>query len=158
MNSNPTAPTIDDLRKRLLAIERTLDEQQYAPGPWQQLVDALRAIPRADRAGLADDLTRVSRKLHMRRARRTSSLPAELLLESFAATLGGIMLSVGVARGSNVAAIIAMLLWVVSCQPLFKVAVGTALGIGYEYVYCSAWSRASRWPSALISPLHLGDV
>lgn len=135
MNTDGTAPALDDLRARLLAIERALDEQHYTPGPWQKLVEGLRAGRAADCAALADDLTRVSRKLHLRGARRTTSLTAGLLLEAFAATFGGVMLALGIARDSNMAAIIAMLLWVVSFQPLIKLAVGTALGIRYEYVY-----------------------
>jgi hypothetical protein len=60
---------------------------------------------------------------------------AGLCIESCAATLGGILLALGIADLSNALAIVAMVLWASSFQPLIKVASGTALGIRYEYAY-----------------------
>ena len=56
-------------------------------------------------------------------------------LECFSATLGGILLALGMARASNALAILAVILWVSSFEPLVKVVSGTALGIRYEYAY-----------------------
>jgi hypothetical protein len=87
------------------------------------------------RAVLAGDVGRVSRKLHLRRQRYTVSVAVGLCIESFVVTLGGVLLALGIAQVSNALAIIAMILWVSSFQPLIKVASGTALGIRYEYAY-----------------------
>jgi len=92
-------------------------------------------MPPAVRAALADDVGRVSRKLHLRHQLYTVSVTAGLCIESFAAALGGILLALRIADLSNVLAIIAMILWVSSFQPLIKITSGTALGIRYEYAY-----------------------
>jgi hypothetical protein len=126
---------IDHLRKRLATIERAVDNAVYVPGPWQRLIADLRQVPPAIRSALADDVGRISSKLHLRHQRYTVSLTAGLCIESFAAALGGILLALGIADVSNALAIVAMLLWVASFQPLMKVASGTALGIRYEYAY-----------------------
>jgi hypothetical protein len=105
------------------------------PGPWQRLIADLRQVPPAVRAALAGDVGRISRKLHLRRHQYTVSVTAGLCIESFAAALGGILLALGVADVSSALAIVAMILWMSSFQPLIKVASGTALGIRYEYAY-----------------------
>jgi hypothetical protein len=99
------------------------------------LIADLRQVPPAVRAALADDVGRTSRKLHLRHPRYTVSVTAGLCIESFAATLGGILLALGIADVSNALAIIAMILWASSFQPLIKVGSGIALGIRYEYAY-----------------------
>ena len=126
---------IDDLRERLATIERTVDNGAYVPGAWQRLIDDLRQVPLGIRAAVADDVGRISRKLHLRHRRYTVSVTAGLCLECFAATLGGILLALGIGRASSAFTILAMILWVSSFQPLVKVASGTALGIRYEYAY-----------------------
>jgi hypothetical protein len=52
-----------------------------------------------------------------------------------ATAFGGILLLVGLRADSNIAAVAAMIIWVITLQPLVKVATGTMLGIGYEYGY-----------------------
>ena len=76
------------LRERLAAIELDLDAGRYKAGPWQALIDELRARPDDDRASLADEVSRVSRKLHLRSPRKTISIEAATGLE-LAATLIG---------------------------------------------------------------------
>lgn len=124
-----------NLRERLATIERTIDNGAYVPGAWQRLIDDLRHVPPGMHAAVADDVSRISRKLHLRQRRCTVSVTAGLCLECFAATLGGILLALGIPRASNALAILAMILWVSSFQPLVKVASGTALGIRYAYAY-----------------------
>ena len=124
-----------DFRERLQAIEQALDTGAYAPGPWQRLVTDLRRAPRTVRVTLADDLGRISRKLHLRNGWYTVSVTAGLCIESLAATLGGIALTLAMSELSNVLAIMAMILWTSSFQPLIKVGFGTALGIKYDYAY-----------------------
>jgi hypothetical protein len=135
MASPESFSNIDDLRERLTTIERTVDNGAYAPGPWQRLINDLRQVPPGMRFAVADEVSRISRKLHLRRRRYTVSVTAGLCLESFGATLGGFLLAVGISRVSNTLAIVAMILWVSSFQPLLKIATGTALGIRYEYAY-----------------------
>ena len=126
---------IDDLRERLATIERTVDNGAYVSGPWQRVIDDLRQVPVGMRAALAEDVGRISRKLHLRHQRYRVSVTAGLCIESFAATLAGVLLALGIVYESNALAIVAMILWVSSFQPLVKVTSGTALGIRYDYVY-----------------------
>jgi hypothetical protein len=126
---------IDDLRERLAAIEHAVDKGAYVPGPWQQLIADLRQVPLGVRAALADDVGRISRKLHLRRQRYSVSVTAGLCIEAFAGVFGGILLALGIADASDALTIVAMILWVSSFQPLIKVAGGTALGVRYEYAY-----------------------
>jgi hypothetical protein len=80
-------------------------------------------------------LTRVSRKLHLRRPRYKIGVLSGVLLEALAGILGGIMIAAGVASTSNSLAIVGMLLWVACFEPLLKLGVGTALGVHYDYAY-----------------------
>jgi hypothetical protein len=134
MSSQAPAGT-GDLRARLAAIERDLEEGRYRPGPWARLLRDLRQEPDGLRTALAGDVSRVSRKLNLRSGRRTIEVTTGLALESVGSLVGAVILAVGVSAGSNLATIVAMLIWVTAFEPPVKVAVGSALGIGYEYVY-----------------------
>jgi len=125
----------EDLQKRLATIERAVDNGTYTAGPWQRLIADLRKVPPAMRAAVADDIGRISRKLHLRHRRYTVSVTVGLCIEASAAALGGVLLALGIACISNALAIVAMLLWVSSFQPLIKLASGSTLGIAYEYAY-----------------------
>jgi hypothetical protein len=131
--SGPVSPP--ELQAQLAAIEAALERGDYKPGPWQKLTDELRNRDQAERAALADDLTRVSRKLHLRRHRYTMSVLSGVLLEALAGILGGILIAAGVASTSNSLAIVGMLLWVACFEPLLKLGVGTALSVQYDYAY-----------------------
>jgi hypothetical protein len=80
-------------------------------------------------------VTRVSRKLHLRQHRYTSSVLGAVLLEAIAGIVGGILIAAALNRGSALLAILGMVLWVVSFEPLLKLSVGTALGVEYDYAY-----------------------
>src|SRR5262249_54502519 len=97
MSSLESFCQIDDLPERLATIERTVDNGAYVPGAWQRLIGDLRQAPAGKRAAVADDVGRISRKLHLRYRRYTVSVTAGLCLECFAATLGGILLALGIA-------------------------------------------------------------
>ena len=60
---------VDNFQERLAIIERGVDNGSYTPGLWQRLIDDLRQAPPARRATLADDVSRISRKLHLRHQR-----------------------------------------------------------------------------------------
>jgi hypothetical protein len=135
MSAAPETLLQAGFRVRLDTIEQELDSGAYRPPAWQRLVADLRQAPADVRAALATDVSRVSRRLHLRRPRRTIGVVAGLLAESFVAITGGILLAAALARSSNVLAILAMILLVTTFQPLIKVAAGTAIGIEYDYVY-----------------------
>jgi hypothetical protein len=123
------------LRERLAAIERDLDAGCYKAGPWQTLIDELRARPDEERARLADDVSRVSRKLHLRRPRKTISATVAMGLELAATLVGGLILLASLWAESNILAIVGAALWVTTFQPLVKCSVGRAIGVGYDYAY-----------------------
>jgi len=56
-------------------------------------------------------------------------------IEAAAIGLGYFLLTLGVYLSSNAVAIAGAALWVIAFQPVVKVATGTALGVGYDYVY-----------------------
>ena len=87
---------IDDLGERLATIERAVDSGAYVPGSWQRWIADLRRVPPTKRAALADDVSRVSRKFHLRQRRYTGTVVPGLCIESFAATLGGILFALAV--------------------------------------------------------------
>lgn len=126
---------VADLRGEIETIESALDSGSYTPGPWSRLVRDVRNSPREQRRALADDLSRVSRKLHLRGGRRTMALDAALLTEFAAAMLGALLLGVGTAAESNVCALIGLVLWASTFQPSLKVACGRLLGVKYDYAY-----------------------
>ncbi len=62
----------------LAAIETALDTGEYKPGPWAAFLRGARRLPAAERRELAEDVSRVSDKLHGRSPRR--KLPVALAL------------------------------------------------------------------------------
>lgn len=127
--------TATELRAELGDIERAIDAGAYRPGPWARLLRRVRAMSLADRRTISADITRVSRKLHLRRGRKTLAASTGVIVELAAVGLGDFLLAFGVHASSNVAAIAGMAVWVVAFQPLVKVATGTAMGVGYDYAY-----------------------
>lgn len=123
------------IRDRIVAIEREVDESRYYPGPWEALLRDTRGLPRQERAALADEVSRVSRKLHMRGGRFTLAPTVGLVIEMGMAMLGGLLVILAGAYHSNLLAIVAALLWTTSFQPMMKIAVGYVLGVEYEYTY-----------------------
>src|SRR5260370_22664513 len=135
MESESQQPLEGDLRDRILAIERAVEEGSYRPGPWHALVHDIRNSMFFERAAVADDVSRVSRKLHMRKRRRRVSMNVGLLLEIAATSFGGLLMIVGVGARSKVLAIIGALVWMVTFEPLIKLMAGSLLGVHYDYVY-----------------------
>jgi hypothetical protein len=131
----PLAEGAEALRAQLLEVEKTIEAGAYKPGPWDRFIRAARNQPPPVRAALADDATRVSRKLHLRTGRTTMPLERAILWESSATIIGAVLLAAGVASKSNVLAMLGALTWTTTFQPLVKVAVGTALGVSFDYAY-----------------------
>lgn len=130
-----TATGIGQLRDRIAAIDQALDSGQYRAGPWDALLRDVRALPEPGRALLADDLSRVSRKLHQRHRWRTLPVTAALAAELALAIAGSVLLILGVRHGSNLLVILTAALWSVAFQPLIKVTTGLLLGATYDYAY-----------------------
>jgi hypothetical protein len=124
-----------ELRGEIAEIERAIDSGAYRPGPWARLLTRARAAPPADRRVISPDITRVSRKLHLRRGRKTIRPQSGVMIEIAAVGLGDFLLALGVYASSNVAAIAGIVLWVSAFQPLVKVVTGTLLGVDYDYAY-----------------------
>jgi hypothetical protein len=128
-------PTTGCLRDRLAMIEAALDRGDYGPGPWRRLVDELRDSVQTERALLAPDVSRVSRKLHLLRRRRKVGVVGAILLEGLGGTLAGLLIAAALTHGSTLLALVGMALLVTSLEPLVKLSVGTALGVEYDYAY-----------------------
>ncbi len=127
--------TLEALRGQIAAIERDLEAGSYRPGPWSRLTKQVRAMPVDSRCLVAEDLSRISRKLHLRGERRTLSVRAGYIAEAIFALLGAVILAFGAGNRSNVLVILAALIWTTAFQPLIKIGTGHLLGIGYEYAY-----------------------
>lgn len=132
-NAGETIP--QSLAGRLSELEREIDAGSYRPGAWQAWLREARRRPRAERIALAEAISRVSEKLHARAPRRRVALGAGLLAECALALIGAVLLGLAVRDGSNAAAVVAAMLWAMSFQPLFKLAVGSMLGVRYAYAY-----------------------
>jgi hypothetical protein len=129
------APTTSCLRDRLAMIEAALDSGDYKPEPWRRLVDELRDTVQTERAALAPDISRASRKLHQRRRRRTVRVIGAILLEGLGGTLAGLLIAAALTHGLTLQALVGMALLVTSLEPLIKLSAGTALGVKYDYAY-----------------------
>ena len=126
-------PERENIRDRIADIEHALDSNQYRPGIWRATLADARRLSREDRRALAEDISRVSRKLHLREPRRRASFTTALILEGVFALIGGVLLLLANQNQSNTLGIIGMLLWVMTLQPLVKVGVGFLLSVEYEY-------------------------
>lgn len=135
MSSQAATSTLDGLRAQLAGIERTLNSNTYKSGSWDALLRELRAEPDAVRRSLADDVTRVSRKLHGCNVRATMPFDLALLLEGVGTVLGSVALGLAVAWESTLLAVLGAFAWTSTFQPLVKISVGRALGIAYDYAY-----------------------
>ncbi len=125
----------DDLRVALVKIEHDLDARTYRPGQWERFIADLKRRPAAVRAAAAADVSRVSRKLHQRKPRRTISTTIGIVAEVVGAVIGLALVLVAIHVPSIIAGLFGALLWIMSFQPLIKVGAGQALGIQYEYAY-----------------------
>ncbi len=119
------------IRQDLESLEQRLDEGNYRPGPWQRLLEALYELSGPERAALADDVSRVSRKLHQRNGHWT--LP-------FAVGLAGEIIGLALAVAmSNSEVLLVRFVGVIgialTLQPTLKVVAGLLLGVRYDYVY-----------------------
>ena len=127
------------IRDRLASIERSIEAGSYRPGTWEGLVREVRSFPQAERAALAEDLSRVSRELHRRHQYFTIPFAAAFAFEIAVAVLGLIILIVGLRHESNLLVMAAAAMWTIAFQPLVKVSTGLLLGITYDYAYLYHW-------------------
>jgi hypothetical protein len=146
---------MDDLRARLRAIENDLDRGTYQPGPWGALMRNIRQQPPDQRAALADDISRVSNKLHRRNRRFTMPFPLAFLLELAATVLGVLLLRRGLQNTSPLYVGAAANILSMTMQPLVKIMTGLSLGVRYAYAYAQGVEPhfKMRYGSYLAAPL-----
>jgi hypothetical protein len=130
-------------RERLTAVESDIDAGFDSAGRWQALLRDLRRLPRPERIELSEAISRVSDKLHLRKARSRVAFSVGLAAEVGLALLGAVLLWLAVRTGTGWAAVIAALLWTMAFQPLVKILAGTALRIRYSYAYL--WGPEPRF-------------
>jgi hypothetical protein len=143
-----------DILERIAEIERAVDADRYTPGAWAALQHDVRRLPRAQRAALADRLSRISRKLHSRGARQIVPFAAGVAMECGLAIAGGGLLFAALRWRSNILGALAVIAWVTAFQPLVKVLCGLALGIRYDYAYLAGGEPRfkSRFGTYLAAP------
>src|SRR5713226_7828249 len=91
----------EKLRSEISEIEHAIDSGAYRPGPWARLLTRARATSGADRLAISADVSRVSRKLHLRGGRKTISAQTGVTIEAAAIGLGYFLLTLGVYVSSN---------------------------------------------------------
>ena len=103
VNETPPAnPTVaEKLRSKISEIEYAIDSGAYRSGPWARLLTRVRAASRPVRLAISADVTRVSRKLHLRGGRKTISARTGVTIEAAAIGLGYFLLTLGVYMSSN---------------------------------------------------------
>ena len=138
-------PTEPELRGQLAEIEASIEAGNYSPGPWDKFIRAARNQPDEVRTALADDASRVSRKLHMRTGRTTMPVAKALLLEGVGTVAGAVLLGIGVSSGAGVISLLGALIWVGTFQPLVKIGVGTWFGINNDYAYLETSTMEPRF-------------
>jgi hypothetical protein len=147
---------VEGLRARLLAVEREIDAGTYHPGQWALLIRTVRSLPREQRIAIAPDVARVSRKLHLRRHRKTMPVATAIAFEVGAVAVGAGLLAISRMLNSDALAIVCTLIWVTAFEPLLKFVCGRIAGMQYEYAYLfgieprlkinyGSYLPASRW-------------
>lgn len=126
---------MQDITMLLRQIERDLDAGTYQPGPWAEFVREANRCPQHERVALAEDITRVSNKLHRRNGRKTLSFPLAIGLEWLMAGVGILLLRVALRRGSVLLLTLATNILAFTVQPIVKTSVGMLLGVRYAYGY-----------------------
>jgi len=119
----------------LAAIETALDTGEYKPGPWAAFLRGARRLPAAERRELAEDVSRVSDKLHGRSPRRKLPVALALAGELLATAVAVGLCRWGLEQSSAVAVVIAAAVLIGSLQPLVKVGTGLLLGVRYSYAF-----------------------
>lgn len=127
---------MEELRQEVLRIEQSIDDKTYEPGPWAAVLRKIRKHPPAERRHVSEEVSRVSDKLHQHNwSRRTVRVRTAVIMEIVVAmaSLDGIYL--GLRWDSIVLVMVSAWLLSWAAQPLFKMAVGTALGVRYSYFH-----------------------
>ena len=125
----------NDLRKALAEIERDLDQGCYRPGPWARFLAVAVGQSKATRLELAEDVTRVSDKLHQRKHATRFPFWVGLVFHAVGIAAGVGILEVALDRADTGLAIIASIVLTVALQPPVKIAVGVLTGIRYSHFF-----------------------
>ncbi len=155
-----------DLREALGRIEGELDQGCYRPGPWARFLGAAAGQSKATRLALAEDVTRVSDKLHQRKHAARFPFWVGLIFHSVGIAAGVAILEVGLDRADTGLAITASIVLTIALQPPVKIAVGILTGIRYSHFFFfgieprfkmryGTYLSAERWRRGL---LHLSGT
>lgn len=124
-----------DLQEALGKIERELDQGCYRPGPWARFLEAAAGQSKATRLALAEDVTRVSDKLHQRKHAVRFPFWVGLVLHAMGIAAGVAILEMGLDRAHTGLAITAAIILTIALQPPVKIAVGVLTGIRYSHFF-----------------------
>lgn len=124
-----------ELCAELSSIEQDLRQGVYKKGRWSRVLAQVRALPASQRRALGDQVTRVSDLMHRRKGYPRLPLGVALSAEVAAGLAGAALADQAARRRSTVLAMAALGLGATSLEPLVKIAVGAALGIGYSDAY-----------------------
>jgi len=127
--------TTSDLRETLDEIERDLDQGCYRPGPWARLLAVAVGQPKAARLALAEDVSRVSDKLHQRKHATRFPFWVGMVFHAVGTAAGVGILEVALERAHTGLAITASIILTVALQPPLKIAVGYLTGIRYSHFF-----------------------
>lgn len=119
------------MNTELLGIEKNIEDGTYRVGQWQTLVRKLDAAPRSTREAMADDVSRVSRKLHGRNGFPAVAFSPVFLLEWTIFIIGLFSIS-----SNNLwLDITGCVLVGATLQPVMKITTGLFLGLRYDYAF-----------------------
>lgn len=124
------------IKAELDAIERTLDDGTYKPGPWAKLLKRIEALPREERITLAEDVSRVGDKLHSRNhTGKKVSVRTGVIIELMFTIDGIVCLYYGLKWQNGWVLALGAFVLCYTMQVLTKMAMGTICGVKYSYFY-----------------------
>lgn len=152
---------MSDLQRTLREIEDRIDAGSYRPGPWDRFLEDASARSQAERRAVAEDVSRVSDKLHGLNGPAKMDTQHALALEVLATLAALSLLALGLRAESVGSVAVATAVLAVTFQPLLKTSVGAALGIRYSYAYLwkieprfkmeyGTYLAARRWQRATV--------
>lgn len=129
-------PTVEEVRQSVLDIEQQLIAGTYRPGPWARMLRRAQLLDVAGRRALTEDVTRVGDLLHRNNhPGRKAKVRTGVMLEIFLLIGAIVDVAFGVWLDSAIIVGISTFVMCQAAQPLFKMLVGTLLGVRYSYFW-----------------------
>lgn len=131
-----SAVTAEAVRDQVLAVERSIDDGSYRAGPWAEATRRAGALPREQRLALAEDISRVSDKLHRHNhPGRKVGAGLGVVLELIGTADGLVGVYLGLRWDLPILVWVSTFVMCATLQPLVKMLVGRLLGVRYSYFY-----------------------